>query len=357
MDKVSIIVPVYNAEKYLSHCIESLSNQTYKNIEIILVNDGSTDDSLKICEKYAEKDNRIRLHNIKNSGVSTARNIGIGIATGTYITFVDSDDWAEPNMLEFAVTKIKETESDIVIWSCFKNYYNNELRISMIPGGDKVFEGSKDILYLKSIHAMYGEEKITDSVSTGSVWCKLYRKEIITRNNLKFNTYLTRAQDTVFSINAFKYANKISYFDKNLYHYRINNSSTTSGTRYIPDTEKPFNLLLDEFEVFIKKHIKNESRDYYRALNARTIQVLKWHLDHNFFHANYSGRIWNRRKAINDLISEEPYKTALIKVDYNILPKKEKVMTILFKSKMILVFYYIYKLQNKFEMKRNRKYN
>lgn len=357
MDKASIIVPVYNAEKYLSHCIESLIKQTYKNIEIILINDGSTDGSLKICERYAERDNRIKIHSIKNSGVSTARNIGISLATGSYITFVDSDDWAEPNMIEFAMTKIKETESDIVVWSCYKNYYNEEIRISMIPGGDRVFSNNKDILYLKSIHAMYGEEKVTDSVSTGSVWCKLYKKDIVTRNNLKFQPHLTRAQDTVFSIYAFHYANKICYFDRSLYHYRINNSSTTSGTRYISDTKIPFNALLGEYESFIKKYNKDKNEKYYKALYARTIQVLKWHLEHNYFHNKYSKGIWNRRKEVIKLIDTQPYKRALSEVDLGLLPKKEKVMTLLFKYKMVLVFYIINSLHSKIERIRNRKFD
>src|SRR5699024_1555316 len=104
-----------------------------------------------------------------------------------------------------------------------------------------------------------------------------------------------RAQDIVFAINAFKHANKISYIDESLYHYRINSSSTTSGTRFISDTEKPFNLLLDELELFIKKNGKEENENYYKAFNARTVQVLGWHLEHNFFHAKFKGGIFKRK--------------------------------------------------------------
>lgn len=354
MEKISIIVPVYNAEKYLSECIESLIKQTYKCLEIILVNDGSTDNSLKICEGYAKQDDRIKVRSIENSGVSIARNLGIDISTGEYITFVDSDDWAEPNMLEFAINKLKESASDIVIWSYFKNYYNKELELSLIPGGDQVFESNKDILYLKSIYAMYGEETIKESVSTGTVWCKLYKRDFIKKNKLEFNPLLTRSQDTIFSINAFKRAKKISYFDKSLYHYRINDSSTCSGTRFIPNTEIPFNSLLREFEDFIKTLEKNDN--YLKALDARIIQVLRWHLEHNYFHPSYKKGLWSRRKEIIQLINSSPYKEALKNADMKILPKKEKVMTKLFTYNFILGFYLIYIINDKINNNRHRKF-
>lgn len=357
MEKVSIIIPVFNAEQYLSQCIESLIKQTYKNIEIILVNDGSTDNSLEICKKYGAKDNRIKIYSIKNSGVSIARNKGVSISSGKYITFVDSDDWVETNMLEFAIMKLKETESDIVIWSYFKNYYNDELMLSLIPGGDQVFEENKDILYLKSIYSMYGEEKVAESVSAGTVWGKLYTRDFIIKNNLKFNPSLTRSQDTVFSINAFSHAKKISYFDKSLYHYRINNSSTTSGTRFIQDTQKPFNLLLDEFEFFIEKNDKN-NKSYEDALDARTIQVLMWHLEHNYFHNEFPKGIFQRRKEIIKLINKEPYRSALLNARYNQLPltKKQKTLASLFGNRLIITFYLIYILHKQYGKMRSRKY-
>src|SRR5690625_583816 len=291
---------------------------------------------------------------IENYGVSTARNIGIDLSTGNYITFVDSDDWVESNMLEFAVTKLKETESDIVIWSYFKNYYKNEVKLPLIPGGNQVFEDDKSTLYLKTIYGRYDEKEVTEGDSVGTVWCKLYRKDFIEENNLKFNPSLTRAQDTVFSINAFKYAKMITYFDKSLYHYRISNSSTTSGTRFIPNTKKPFNMLLAEFRNFIKK--QGNDKKYDVAFNARTVQVLLWHLEHYYFHERYSKGIRNRRKKIVDLIESEPYRTALLNVESRLLPKKEKVMSMLLKRKFVLTFYFIYLLHGEIEKVRKRRF-
>ncbi|MFD1334544.1 glycosyltransferase family 2 protein [Oceanobacillus iheyensis] len=355
MDKVSVIVPVYNAENYLSKSIESLINQSHQSIEIILVDDGSTDDSLSICESYANQDTRVKVHSIKNSGVSAARNLGIDVATGEYITFVDSDDWTEIDMLEHAVANIKQTESDLVIWSYFKNYYNNEVKLSLIPGGDQVFDDDKSILYLKTIYGRYSEEEVTEGVSVGTTWCKLYKTDFIKKNSLKFNPSLTRAQDTIFSIYAFSYANRISFFDRNLYHYRISNSSTTSGTRFITDTHSPFNTLLDEYKLFIQEEGKNEKLQV--AFNARTIQVLLWHLEHYYFHERYSKGVWSRRKEIKNLILSEPYKTALLEVDIKLLPKKEKTMTRLLKHKRILTFYFIVSLHSRVEKIRKRRFD
>ncbi|WP_312009326.1 glycosyltransferase family 2 protein, partial [Shouchella clausii] len=251
MGKVSIIIPAYNAERYISNCIESLLDQTYDDIEIIIVNDGSEDSTKDIVDKYAAVDKRIIAVHLENGGVSTARNKGLEISSGSYVTFVDSDDWVEPDMLSFAVNKIEETKADIVIWSYFKNYIDKQLALSLLPGGSQVFTNNKDILFLRSIYQMYGEDRVRESVSAGAVWCKLYKKEILKENNLKFNKGLIRAQDTIFSLNAFLHASKIVYYDVNLYHYRITNTSTCSGTRFINNTEKPFNLLLDEFSNFI----------------------------------------------------------------------------------------------------------
>ncbi|WP_052400618.1 glycosyltransferase family 2 protein [Oceanobacillus jeddahense] len=351
--KVSIIVPVYNAERYVSNCIESMLKQTYENIEIILVNDGSVDSSAEIIDKYAAEDNRIKSIHIENSGVSTARNIALDNAEGEWITFVDSDDWIEPEMIAFAINKAKETNADIVMWTYFKNYANKEMPLSLLPGGNQVITEDKSFFHLKAIYSMYGEDEVTESVSSGTVWCKLYKKTIIDENNLQFKVGLTRAQDTVFSINAVMKASKIVYYEKHLYHYRITNTSTTSGTKFIQNTEEPFNLLLDEFYSTIENY--NEEK-YFSAFYARTIQVLMWHLKHNYFHPNFRGGIFKRRKEIINLIKKDPYSKALKKIDYNLLPKKEKIMAILLRYKLVIMFYSIYLTHAKIENAKNQRY-
>lgn len=113
MDLISIIVPVYNVEKYLEHCLNSIINQTYKNLEIILVNDGSTDNSLEICESFKQKDSRIKIITKGNGGLSSARNEGLKIAKGNYISFVDSDDWIDADFIKALYNNLISTDSDM----------------------------------------------------------------------------------------------------------------------------------------------------------------------------------------------------------------------------------------------------
>jgi glycosyltransferase involved in cell wall biosynthesis len=354
MPKISIIVPVFKVEKYLPKCIDSLINQTLKDIEIILINDGSPDKCGIICDNYAKKDNRVIVIHQENQGVSVARNAGIEVARGEWITFVDGDDWVENNMCELALNKAQESEADIVIWSFFKNFINKEERIALIPGGDADLSKNKDLIQLKSIYQSYYDKVLTSTVSAGVTWCKLYNAEFIRKYKLRFKKGLIRAQDTVFSINAIERASKIIYFDIPLYHYRITDSSTCSGTKYIENSIEPFNSLLNEFMNFINYY--NKGTNYMDAFYARTIQVLMWHIKHNYFHKSKKTNIVARREQISKLIKTEPYSTALNNVNVMMLPKKERLMTRMFKCGLIIAFYSIYKLYTFYESNRSIKY-
>ena len=174
MEKVSIVVPVYNAEKYVAECIESLINQTYKNIEIILINDGSKDKSYEICERYAKKDARIQLYNQENIGVSKTRNKGIEKASGKYILFVDSDDYCESEMVENAA---KNANEDILYIWCYTEVYKN--KIVPIKFGRKI-----------NIENIY---EVFSSTLIGSSCNKIFSLGILKENNIKFNENIYNA--------------------------------------------------------------------------------------------------------------------------------------------------------------------
>ena len=146
MIKVSIVVPAYNVERYIKRCIDSLIYQTYSNIQVIIVNDCSTDSSLSICLEYAEIDNRIEVVNLQhNRGLSEARNAGIEHAIGEYITFVDGDDYLELNAIEKCVEKILETEADEIVFSSFFDRINGKIFEMKIISSKKYYEGNKDM--------------------------------------------------------------------------------------------------------------------------------------------------------------------------------------------------------------------
>lgn len=215
MKKISIIVPVYNVDKYLDKCIDSLINQTIEEIELIFINDGSTDDSFNILNKY--KNNRkIIVINQENRGVSYARNKGIDIATGEYIGFVDPDDIVNNNMFEIMYNAAKCNNSDMIICDYFEIDETKNKRI--IKKQDINGEDSFDIL-----------RQVLNNFITiqnnGYLWNKIFRADIIKKNNICFDKNITICEDVLFNLNFLRIANKINYVKKPLYSYYIRGNS------------------------------------------------------------------------------------------------------------------------------------
>ncbi len=209
MNKVSVIIPVYNVEEYLSQCLDSVVNQTYENLQIICIDDGSTDNSLKILNKYAEQDNRITLKSQKNQGVSVARNTGIYAADGNFIAFLDSDDWWEPDLVNNAVSKLLTDGSDIVIFG--HNYYKNG---KIIPDNIKE-EKIDNVLKQGKNYLDYTEEFMT------YIWDKVYRTSLIKDNKIKFPLNLHPSEDVLFALECLSYNPVFSFLPEHLYNYRM----------------------------------------------------------------------------------------------------------------------------------------
>lgn len=211
---ISVIVPVYNVEKYLDKCVESIVNQTYKNLEIILIDDGSPDNCPKICDAWAEKDSRIKAIHKKNGGVSFARNTGLEIITGEYVTFVDSDDWIENDYISTLLENAMITGADVVVSSfTFENLQGDAEKIN-VPSG--AFEGTDIVLN-------YLLDKIRPEACG-----KLLKTQ--SAKNLKFDETFGYAEDLLFNYEVFKQCTKISCINSHKYHYLQDsgNSSTTA---------------------------------------------------------------------------------------------------------------------------------
>lgn len=212
---VSIIIPIYNVEKYLEKCIKSIINQTYRNLEIILINDGSTDESAKICEAYKEQDNRIIFINKKNGGAASAKNEGLKVAKGDYITFVDSDDFVELDMIEYMVNTIKKYNSDIVQCS-FTNLYKNTEKFKQ----DKIIEqkiGSKDFL-----------ELFITKWDSSLFWNKLFKREVIENVFFKEGRCI---DDEFFTYKCVINSKSIVTSNKIVYNYRMRKSGVMKSER------------------------------------------------------------------------------------------------------------------------------
>lgn len=235
--KISVIVPVYNVEKYLRRCLDSLVNQTLSDYEVILVNDGSTDSSQEIIDEYVSKYPIIKAYKKENGGMSSARNMALDYASGEYIAFVDSDDYVEVFFLEKLYEKAKNTESDVVI--C--DYYGiNE----------------KEKRYMKCHMNMSPEDKIEFLLSPPMVWSKLVKKEIMDKVRFTEGIFY---EDLDICVRMLPYVNKVSFVDEPLYDYYVQQSGSAM-------TQKTFNNhLLDIFTVLdnCKKLLE---ADYYREI-------------------------------------------------------------------------------------------
>lgn len=217
MVKVSIIVPVYNVEKYLSKCLESLTNQTLKDIEIICVNDGSTDSSLTILKEYANKDSRIKIIDKQNEGVSVARNTGINAATGKYLMFVDSDDYLVENACEKALNTIEHNESDICIFGHYDLADGKLVKASI----------NKDITNAKKLnYQTYTDFSI-------NIWDKIYNRNFLIANSIKFIPKIKTSEDVIFNFICQFNNPKIAYSPDILYAYRLESENSATSKSYI----------------------------------------------------------------------------------------------------------------------------
>ena len=245
MDLVTVIVPVYNVEKYLRRCLDSIINQTYKNIEIILIDDGSTDSSGKICNDYFLKDSRIIVEHIRNGGVSNARNVGIRMAKGEYIIFIDTDDYIKCNYIERLYKKIIEYNSDIVISNA----------IDFTDAGVKKTKKkiNKDICFNKE---KILKELFREKYFTSTCWGNIYKTNLV--KQVMFSRKMKIAEDLKFLFDIFKISSKVTVIPDRLYYYYINDNSTIhSGFNKKWEDEFNYckNLIKTTNEKSIKKYI------------------------------------------------------------------------------------------------------
>ena len=224
MIKISIIIPVYNTEKYLKKCLDSIINQTLKSLEIICIDDCSTDNSLNILKEYQLKDNRIKIIEQKeNKGQGVARNLGLNIAEGEYIMFLDPDDWLELNALEILYKKSKETNADIIHFNYIEE--NEKLKSSNYKNAAKII---KKRFGIKAKNDGFYSLKNSDGSFLYKfdmqVWDKIYKKDFILKNNINFAPN-KHGEDHLFTIGCLISADKIYYVDEYFYHYTKRNNS------------------------------------------------------------------------------------------------------------------------------------
>lgn len=275
-DLISVVIPAYNVEEKINRCINSLLEQTYQNLEIIIVNDGSTDLTAQKCEEYSNR-NEIKYISISNGGVSNARNIGMKSAKGKYITFVDADDYIEKDMIEKLVNLIMD--SDLVI--CGKNVVTKDGVIQEEIKIDKAKVEKEDILLLYKAKIL------------NPPYCKLYRTEIIRMNQLQFDSYLSVGEDLLFNLQYIKQiVQPITILKENLYNYEKLNANGLSEkyhknmlemkTKIVKEMKKDIHVSEKEerdFEIILFNllfsSVTNEWKDKSNSLWHRYVNAYK----------------------------------------------------------------------------------
>ena len=278
--KVSIIVPIYKSEDFLPRLIESMQKQTYTNLEIILVDDESPDNSGKICDEYASKDGRIKVVHKKNAGCSEARNTGLGLVTGYYLTFIDGDDWMEPDCIEYFVTLMEE---------------NN---CQMAMSDNLMKESSPTQIKEDNIRILTNEQAVCTILYVDvpvAAWNKMYVTDIIKQNSINF-PFSYFGEGLYFSAMAAQYCERIALGHRKVYGYRMNNSNSGTTVRKVQDG---INAL--EHANYVKDHLSLKTKDTMYAgdwhINRTTFNLF-WYIYNSAEREKYSELLKKTRKDL-----------------------------------------------------------
>ena len=347
--KISIIVPVYNVEQYIQQCLNSLVNQTYNNLEIILVNDGSIDNSGKICDEYAQKDRRIKVIHQKNSGVSSARNNGLNMVTGDYIMFIDPDDWIEVNACERLIKILKKDNLDVLIFNYYKEYLYNSEKHKLY---DYKNSNGKTLIYSLQAKILSPSIKISNFniQGIGFTWNKIIATNVIKNQRFLFEGKKALFEDVLFYYDLFEKTNIIGVCNEYLYHYRVLGNSATR--RYNED----FLSICDEFFENINSLRYNHINDnlFKKSLNIRIVSNFCTAINVYFNNENLKVGLLQKRKMIKKELKKNYYKHVFKEVKLKDLNKKLKVYTILLRFKAYICVLLVNNIEKRL---RERMYN
>lgn len=344
---VSIIVPVYNAETYLKNCIDSILKQTYSSIEVILVNDGSTDNSRLICEEYAKKDNRIKVINQNNSGPSIARNFGINAATGRYIQFVDADDRLEPNMTSNLVKAINKSQSVHLVLCGYKSIYintdNNSTNKIVTPNIVGVYNSTDFVRFMG---------KLFSKSLINPLWNKLYDLEIINKYNIRFIKDFNMGEDLLFNLEYIKFCSNICIIKDELYNYLIlNNNSLTSSFQnsYFENQQ----ILFQKVRGFLLERESYSNDNKYFIETTYTRSIIR--CINNLFHINSNLSSKSQKEQIAAIVIDKNTRGCIEYFNNGSIQKR--FVGFLIKYKVVNGIYWFFKIKNGLRYKMNPIFN
>lgn len=345
MVKVSVIVPIYNVEKYLAECIESLCAQTLKDIEIILVDDGSPDNSGAICDKYAAKDARIKVIHKENGGVSAARNDGLAIATGDYVIFVDSDDYIPNDAYEKMYAKAQETNVDIVLADLYQVKGETEIYAKFFK---EPFVTSDRKFLDKLIEANFYNTYCPNPPENGPAFgyggptTKLVRRAMLNENNIKFDVTVKGIfDDIIYSAYVFAVARSVAYITEPVYYYRLLETSITQT--YKANMPEINDAIFKSWQVYLDKY--DQEQRFIKMYYANVIRRLEQITDKYFFSTNNPKSHKEIIKELSVTLRKEPYQTAISKVEFKKLLKRHKALVFFSRTKSAFLLWGFYNIK------------
>ena len=342
--KISIILPVYNVQEYLKQSLDSLVQQTFSDIEIICVNDGSTDDSLSILKAYEKKDSRIKLINQSNLGVAEARNNAIKISKGKYLMFTDGDDWLEINACETLLEIMEKHKPDVVMYSYYREYEEKTLKKHIFDDELIIFnEQQCNELHRRHSGIIGIELKSPESADAlCSLSTKLFKSSIIKQNNIKYidNKIIGTYGDGLFNLFYYEHVKKAVYINRYLYHYRKTNVNSIV-TAYKPMLPNLWNNMFDIIENYIDQ--KSLGAKFSEGLSNR-IALSSMVLGLNVLSSDK--KMLDKYKEVSAIINSPRYIDAVANLKINIMPIHWKLFYASAKHKItIVVFLLLYAIQ------------
>lgn len=342
--KISVIVPVYNVEPYIRQCLDSIVNQTYKNLEIILIDDGSPDNCEKICDEYAAKDKRIFCIHKENKGVSAARNDGIGIAIGDWTTFADPDDWYDEDYFENMVNSLPVEETEVFLaGGCYAEDENESKQVRTF-GKEQYNKNIHNRAFLlnKTLAPRYGMGDYPTTSALGVPWNKLYKTAFLRENGIFFPLGLHPGEEVLFNVAVFRTASNVAACDCIGYHYRTQVESS-SLHRYNANWPKMSERFMNELFRLIGDGKELEiSRD---AINARAFLLIFYELNCHFFHPSNSMQYKDIVCEI-DKMKAKPYFHDAIYTTNNLVKGKRCIVKFLLRFPWIWPIWAAFRIKN-----------
>lgn len=340
---VSIIVPVYKTEQYLEQCINSILSQTYPNFELILVDDGSPDNSPAICDKYSVFDRRIHVIHKKNGGVSSSRKAGIEFASGDYIMFVDSDDWIEPDTLSACIEAACQHDAGCVMFSYIKEYINKSIKCPLFTNTFSLDEALSEALVHRRIIGIKGQEwkhpEQIDKCST--MWGKLYRKSVVNQGRIISERIVGTSEDTLFNIYALENC-RITYIQKYFYHYRKANIVSITSC-YKPQLAEKWDTLYELIWEYISQSTHKEE---YQNIFLNRVACGMIGLGLNELESK--GRTLEKSRRLKSILKKPLYEAAFSNLDVSYCDVKWKVFFLLCKMKATYLLIGLFKMMSLF---------